>query len=125
MNTHAHKDAAVSFLMLAASGKVKQAFQHHVGAGFRHHNPHFRGDAVSLAEAMEQSAAMHPNTSLEVLQSLQDGDQVAVFSRIHHEPGDAGMAVVHVFRFAKGHIVELWDIIQPVPAEVVNEHGMF
>jgi len=32
---------------------------------------------------------------------------------------------VHLFRFEGDHIVELWDIGQPVPAESVNTNGMF
>jgi hypothetical protein len=45
-----HKDVAIDFLGLVASGKVREAYEKHVGAGFRHHNPYFRGDAASLMD---------------------------------------------------------------------------
>jgi len=61
-----HKDAAISFLRLAASGKAREAFQKCVGSNFRHHNPFFRGDADSLRIAMEENAAKNPKKALEV-----------------------------------------------------------
>jgi len=46
--TDSNKDVAVSFLKLAASGKVREAYSKFVGDGFRHHNPFFEGSAESL-----------------------------------------------------------------------------
>lgn len=40
-----NKEKAVSFLQLVASGKVRDAYQRHIGPGFCHHNPYFPGDA--------------------------------------------------------------------------------
>ena len=40
-----NKNAAVSFLKMAASGKVQEAYSKFVGEGFRHHNPFFEGSA--------------------------------------------------------------------------------
>ena len=119
------KDAAIEFLRLAASGQVRQAYAKHVGPGFRHHNPHFRGDAVSLMEAMEANAAKNPHKVLSVRKALRDGDHVAVFSHVAQQPGDPGAAVVHIMRFEGSRIVELWDVGQPVPPQSANEHGMF
>lgn len=125
MNSHALKDAAIEFLTLVASGRVSEAYERHVGAGFRHHNPYFRGDAASLKEAMQTNAAKNPNKVLEVQRALQDGDEVAVFSRVRQHPDDRGGAVVHIFRFEENHIAELWDIGQAVPDNSINENGMF
>ena len=122
---NSHKDAAVDFLGLAASGKVREAYEKYVGAGFRHHNPLFRGDAASLMEGMEQNAAKNPNKLLEIQSAIQEGDRVAVFSRVRQHPQDRGGAVVHIFRFDKDRIVELWDVGQAVPEQSVNENGMF
>lgn len=119
------KDAAVGFLQLVAAGNVREAYERHIGPGFRHHNPFFRGDAVSLMEAMQANAASNPDKVLEVKRALQDGEQVAVLSHIRQRPGDRGAAVVHIFRFEGGRIVELWDIGQAVPEDAVNENGMF
>jgi hypothetical protein len=53
------------------------------------------------------------------------GDRGAVFSRIRQHPGDPGGGAVHIFRFEGDHIAELWDVGQEVPADIVNENGMF
>ena len=119
------KEAAIEFLTLAASGKVSDAYARHVGFGFRHHNPNFRGDAASLKEAMQENATQNPNKALKVQRALQDGNEVAVLSHVQQHPGDRGAAVVHILRFEGGRIVELWDLGQAVPENLANEHGMF
>ena len=120
-----HKQAAIEFLQLAASGKVDEAYGRHVGAGFRHHNPFFKGDAESLKAGMAENAEKNPGKRLEVQRALEDGDLVAVHSRVVQKPGDRGAAVVHIFRFQGDRIAELWDLGQPVPEDSPNEHGMF
>ena len=119
------KKAAVEFLRLSASGEVRKAYASLVGPGFRHHNPHFRGDPESLLVAMEENFAENPNKVLEVQHALEDGVLVAVYSRVRLKPGDLGVAVVHIFRFEGNRVVELWDIGQPVPEDSPNENGMF
>jgi predicted SnoaL-like aldol condensation-catalyzing enzyme len=119
------KDRAVSFLKLAASGRVDEAYGQYVGAAFLHHNPYFRGDAASLKAAMAENAAQNPGKVFEVKRALEDGDLVAVHSDVRQKPEDPGAAVVHLFRFENGRIVELWDVGQPLMDEGPNEHGMF
>ncbi|MBX2990271.1 MAG: nuclear transport factor 2 family protein [Bacteroidetes bacterium] len=119
------KESAAGFLTLVAAGKVREAYDRYIGPGFRHHNPYFRGDADSLREAMQANALESPDKILEVQFALQDGDRVAIFSRIRQHPEDRGAAVVHIFRFEAERIVEAWDIVQAVPEKSPNEHGMF
>ena len=119
------KEAAVSFLRLAASGRVRDAYATHVAPGFRHHNPYFRGDAESLMIGMEENAAKNPNKVLEVQRAIEEGDLVAVHSRLRMKPGEPGLALVHIFKFHGDRIGELWDLGQPVPENSPNENGMF
>jgi predicted SnoaL-like aldol condensation-catalyzing enzyme len=67
----------------------------------------------------------NPNKVLEVQRALQDGNEVAVFSRVRRHPDDLCGAVVHIFHFEGGRIVEFWDIGQAVPENSINENGMF
>jgi len=119
------KDIATEFLMLAASGRAKEAFARHVAGDFRHHNGYFPGDAHSLMIAMDENAKQFPGKTLEVKIAVEEGDNVATFSRVVHTPGENGAAVVHIFRFTGGKIAELWDVGQAVPDDSPNEYGMF
>jgi uncharacterized protein YndB with AHSA1/START domain/predicted SnoaL-like aldol condensation-catalyzing enzyme len=119
------KEAAVSFLRMVGAGDVRDAYRRYIAPGFRHHNPFFRGDAESLLHAMEENAAQNPDKVVEVQRALEDGDLVAVHSRVQQKPGDPGAATVHIFRFEGDRVVELWDMGQPVPDSSPNQNGMF
>ena len=119
------KDTAVLFLKLAASGRVREAYSKFVGPGFRHHNPFFEGSAEALMAGMEENARQNPSKALEVKRAIAEGEFVAVHSHVRQKPDDPGAAVVHIFRFENGRIVELWDLGQPVPKESPNQYGMF
>ena len=109
--TDNNKDIAVAFLEMASSGDVHEAYSQFVGAGFKHHNPFFDGSAASLAAGMEENARQNPDKLIEVKRAITEGA--------------SGAAVVHIFRFENGRIVELWDVGQPVPDESANQYGMF
>lgn len=119
------KEIAQDFLKLASKGESGKAFQDYVGNGFKHHNVYFKGDGHTLMTAMEEAAKTHPDISSEIHHVLEDGDLVAVHSHVRKAPDDPGAALMHIFRFENDKIVELWDFGQAVPAEMVNENGMF
>jgi predicted SnoaL-like aldol condensation-catalyzing enzyme len=125
MTDHSKKAIAADFLKMAASGRAREAFERYAASGFRHHNAWFPGDGPSLAKAMDENAAQHPEKELTVHRVVEDGDQVAMFSEVHHSKGDAGAAVVHFFRFEGDRIAELWDVGQEVPADSPNRNGVF
>ena len=125
MMTDQNKEAAINFLKLASSGKVRDAYSKYVGEGFKHHNPYFEGSADALAAGMEENAQQNPNKSFEVKRAIAEGDLVAVHGHVHHKPGDLGAAVIHIFRFENERIVELWDVGQAVPEASANQYGMF
>ncbi len=122
--TNSNKDTAVSFLKMASSGNVREAYSKYVGAGFRHHNPFFEGSAESLMAGMEENARQNPNKVFEVKRVIAEDEFVVIHSHVRQNPTDRGAAVVHIFRFENGKIVELWDLGQPVPEKSLNENSM-
>ncbi|MGM0845613.1 MAG: DUF1835 domain-containing protein [Bacillota bacterium] len=118
-------ERAVSFLKLIISNKVQEAFQKHAAPELFHHNPYFPGDAHSLMSAMEENAEDSPEKILTVKHTIEEGNLVVVHSHIKQNIEDVGAAVVHIFRFKEGRIVELWDIGQSVPEDSPNENGVF
>jgi predicted SnoaL-like aldol condensation-catalyzing enzyme len=118
------KDLATSFLQLASSGRLDEAYAL-VSPDFRHHNPHFAGDAESLKAGMAEAHNKFPNTSLAVQHVLETDDLVAVHSRVRHSPETPEIAVVHLFRFEAGKIAELWDVGIEAPKDSPNKNGLF
>ena len=119
------KEIAQDFLKLAAKGQSRQAFELYVGENFKHHNAYFKGDGHTLMTAMEENAKQYPDKTFEIQRALEDEDLVAVHSHVRIKPDELGAAVIHIFRFDRNMIVELWDFGQAVPADIVNENGIF
>jgi len=120
-----NKEAAVAFLEMAAGGQVREAYAQFVDAGFRHHNPYFEGTSQALMEAMEENARQNPSKKVEIKHVIAEGDYVVVHLHVRHRPDELGAAVMHIFRFDQGRIVELWDLGQEVPESSPNQYGMF
>lgn len=121
-----HKEAAISFLKMAGSGNVQDAYDQYVAPSFIHHNQYFKGDRQSLMTAMQEAARTTPNRSIEIKHVYEDGDRVIVQSLVTRQEADAPkIAVVHIFRFEQDRVAELWDVAQPISADSPNENGMF
>ncbi|HMV29014.1 MAG TPA: nuclear transport factor 2 family protein [Anaerolineales bacterium] len=116
---------AVTFLKLASSGKVSEAYAKYIGLGFTHHNPFFEGSAEALQAGMEENAKQSPNKVFTILRTISEGDFVVTHSHVQQSPEQRGAVVVHIFRFENGKIVELWDVGQPIPETSANQNGMF
>ena len=80
-------------------GKCKKLTQQYVGASFRHHNPYFPGMAEALRAAMQENAAQFPQKAIEIKRVLAEGDLVAINAHVRLNPGDSGVATIHIFRF--------------------------
>ncbi|MBI5964366.1 MAG: nuclear transport factor 2 family protein [Chloroflexi bacterium] len=120
-----NKDTAVSFLEMASTGKVDEAYSKFVGDGFKHHNPYFEGSAEALHAAMKENAIQNPGKAIDVKRVIAEGEFVVVHFLVKHKPGELGAAVMQIFRFENGKIVEMWDLGQEIPEETPNQHGMF
>lgn len=122
------KKIAQDFLNLTEKGDVEKAFKLYVADDFKHHNPRFKGDRETMVTTMQKTAKSFPGLESKRYNVLEDGDLVAVHSHIKPLPKntkDAGLAYMHIFRFEKDKIVELWDFGQPAPINMINENGMF
>lgn len=125
MNIIKLNEIAIDFLILCSKGDSRKAFELYTHHDLIHHNPFFKGDANSLMIAMEEDAEGNANKSFEINNVLNDNGMVAVHSHIRQDKNDAGYAVVHLLKFEEGKIVELWDVVQQVPDEIINKNGMF
>jgi len=118
------KQLALEFLRSARAGD-RTVLDGMVTPNARHHNPYFGAGMPILLDAIVAAAKASPRGEMQVRRVLGDGDLVAVHSHVHQEPGDRGVAVVHLLRFEGERIAEFWDIAQPVPEQNPNSDGMF
>ena len=115
------KSKAIEFLMLASAGQCREAFARYVAPNFRHHNPYYAPDAATLEAGMQANADKFADKKFEVHRAIEEGDLVAVHSRVSLDPGGPTVAVVHIFRFEGDHIAELWDVGQVIAPDAINE----
>jgi predicted SnoaL-like aldol condensation-catalyzing enzyme len=114
-----------NILELTSKGNSREAFDLYVHDHFKHHNAYFKGNRETLMMAMEENAIHNPNKVFDIQRALEDGDLVAVHSRVQLTQGDMELTMMHIFKFDQGKIIELWDFGQVVPENLVNENGMF
>ena len=119
-----HKASAELFLKLACSD-VARAYRDLTAPNFRHHNVWFAPDAESLKRGMEDNLRQHPQKKIEIKQSIEEGNRVAVMSHVRFGPDDRGYALAHFFRFEGDRIAELWDMAQEIPENSPNTSGPF
>lgn len=80
---------------------------------------------AALKRWLDDRRADSPDSQQTIHRAFADGDHVIVHVHVRRWPGDAGLAVVDIFRLDQGMIVEHWDVIQEVPADPINPLGMF
>jgi predicted SnoaL-like aldol condensation-catalyzing enzyme len=103
--------------------EVRAAFDTYVAVDYIQHNPGLPDGRDVARDALAEKFG-DPAFSIDVKRMLVDGDLCALHLRARHT-GEAGGAVVDIYRADGDHIVEHWDVIQPWPAASANDHPMF
>lgn len=89
------------------------------------HDPNVRGDRDSIIERLSKLDWSTGGPQRTIMHVVVDGDIVAVHHHLVRKPGEAGIAAVDLFRIKDGLVVEHWDVLQPIPEDSPNTHGMF
>lgn len=79
----------------------------------------------ALKAFLRKARSETPDAVHDIKRSFVEGDHVTVHYHVRRWPGDAGFAVIDIFRVANGLIAEHWDVIQPVVADGPNPNSMF
>jgi predicted SnoaL-like aldol condensation-catalyzing enzyme len=117
------KNSAVKFLRLVVEGKINEAYEKYVYMEGKHHNLFFPAGFPALKEAMKENHNQFPEKVFDIKNTITKDDMVAVHSCI--KVGDMQISVVHLFKFKNGKIVEMWDVTQEIPKEIINTDGAF
>ncbi|MEJ0043969.1 MAG: nuclear transport factor 2 family protein [Rhizomicrobium sp.] len=111
--------------MLFIQHKVDQAVDTYFDPNYIQHNPMVPTGTAPMRGFFKKFYVDNPAATIELSHVLADGDLVAVHYRFKVNAQDRGMAVVDIFRVGNGHILEHWDVVQPVPEKSANDNGMF
>jgi predicted SnoaL-like aldol condensation-catalyzing enzyme len=122
---HIPKDMAVNFLQMIVSGNINEAYEKYVDMNGKHHNMYYAGDFATLMQGMKDNEVQFPSKAFHIKQIFTDGNRVAVHSHVILEKDTPGIAVVHMFLFENGKIVELWDVGQMLQSDSPNNNGAF
>ena len=107
-------------------GDVENAFRIYAGAVYRQHNPLIEDGKEGLRKFVAALMATRPDAHGEIKRVFADGDYVILHSHWHGLSDDPrGEAVVDIYRWEDGKVVEHWDVIQPVPETAANTNTMF
>ncbi len=116
----------ISFMdMVFNQKKVKEGFDKYVGDKYIQHNPIAPDGKEAAVEVLGKALIALPGWTYDFKHAYVDGDIVVLHSHVRMNPDDRGMAVVDIFRFEKGRIVEHWDVVQQIPEKSANENTMF
>jgi predicted SnoaL-like aldol condensation-catalyzing enzyme len=117
---------AMAFLdMVFNKKKVKEGFDTYVGDKYIQHNPIAADGKEAAVTVLSQVLQQMPGWSYEFKHAYVDGDIAIVHSLVRLKADDRGMAVIDIFRFEKGKVVEHWDVVQPIPEKSANSNTMF
>jgi len=90
------------------------------------HSPGLSNGLDALLDLVQSFDKERPGYSVDVKRVVAEGD--ITVAHCHYKFGDSdplGKAIVEIFRFEDGLMVEHWDVIQDVPATDKNGNGMF
>ena len=80
----------------------------------------------ACASSSPGCCANRPDAHGEIKRVFADGDYVILHSHWHGlSDNPRGEAVVDIFRWENGKVVEHWDVIQPIPETAANNNTMF
>jgi predicted SnoaL-like aldol condensation-catalyzing enzyme len=79
----------------------------------------------ALKVFLDRAKQDYPQAETRIKRAFVDGDMVIFHVHVVLRPGEAGLAVVDMFRLQDGMLAEHWDVIQPVPADPLNQNGVF
>ena len=122
----ANAQKVIAFMdMVFNQKKVKEGFDTYVGDKYIQHNPIAPDGKEAAIEVLGKALQALPGWSYEFKHAYVDGNIVVLHSHVRMKADDRGMAVVDIFRFEKGKIVEHWDVLQPIPEKSANNNTMF
>ena len=108
----------------------RDAFMNWVHPDYIQHDPNSPTGRDATIEVLAAHMQRNPGMTHDVKRVIYGEDEqgrtlVAVHYHFKRAPEDRGSAVVDIYRIENGYLVEHWDVIQPIPENVLNDNTMF
>jgi predicted SnoaL-like aldol condensation-catalyzing enzyme len=120
-----NKKAAVEFYDLAINQKNFEAAAKFLGPRYTQHNPRATDGPEGLKAFLAFLRDKFPNYHSDIKRVFADGDYVILHVHNVPTPGSRGNAIIDIFKFEDGKIVEHWDVRQEIPEQSANSNTMF
>ena len=120
-----NKRIATEFYDAAINRKDFAAASQYLGSDYKQHNPTAADGAEGLRGFIDFLKMRFPDQRGEIKRVIAEGDLVVLHVHSTRGDGTPGRAIVDIFRVENGKVVEHWDVIQDIPAQVANQNGMF
>ena len=119
---HRNKELALRGFAEFAAGNV-EVLRTLLRHDFVEHSP----GNPSGRDAFIEFIATAPVTEakLDLKRVIADDEYVVMHYHMITPEDERGVAVVDIWRFVDGQIIEHWDVVQPVPDSSETLHGMF
>jgi predicted SnoaL-like aldol condensation-catalyzing enzyme len=116
---------AIAFYEMVFNDKdVDGAITQFIGDEYIQHNPFAPDGIEGFRTAITGWLASDPSIHAEIVRTVAEDDMVVLHVRSTSAQGE--QAVMDIFRFDdQGKVVEHWDVVQPVPAEIPHDNTMF
>jgi predicted SnoaL-like aldol condensation-catalyzing enzyme len=121
----ANKKTAMAFYDAAINQKDFEAASKYIGNRYVQHNPGAADGVEGLKPFLGFLREKRPNYHSDIKRAFADGDYVILHVHNIPEPGARGRAIVDIFKFENGKVVEHWDVAQDIPEKMPHNNGMF
>lgn len=120
-----NKQVVAAFYEAAFNTKDFSAAARYLADDYVQHNPLIADGAEGLRARLDYLKENFPTLSVEVKRMIAEGDLVCAHVHAVRVPGQRGVAIMDIFRLDDGKLAEHWDVLQDIPAEALNQNGMF
>jgi predicted SnoaL-like aldol condensation-catalyzing enzyme len=121
----ANKKAAMEFYEAAINKKDFDAASKYIGNRYIQHNPGAADGVEGFKAFLAFLRDKFPNYHSDIKRAFADGDYVVLHVHNMSAPGVRGRAIMDIFKFENGKIVEHWDVAQDIPETPRNNNTMF
>ena len=121
----ANEKTVLEFYEAGLNRKDFDAAAKFFGSRYVQHNPTAPDGIEGFKAFLNFLREKFPDSRSEIKRSFAEGDYVILHVHSVREKGTRGRAIVDIFKLEDGKIVEHWDVIQEIPAEMAHDNGKF